>query len=800
MTATERLLLARCQRRATRPRHPLLASQRTHHTRPPATHSCPSLNLRTSAHPFSTCPSFIAPHLFFTPLLHPVELGPCTFSAPIASRSFSASTSHPYPSSTCLLVAVHDAVSVGVAAWAVTSLTLVPYPKQRLASPLHHFPSSLLTPPLRRSMSLWYIGAGLSILGSIGSNLGINIQKYSFLQNAQLPIDQQRAYTKQPGWAIGLALVILGSVGDFAALALAAQSIITPIGSVTLVANMVFAHFWLKETLSRRDMIGTVLIIAGSVLTVSFGDHSDPKYNLSDFRRFFGLTSSLLYTFIILAVSSAMYAVILYLRPIKSRIITLTKGYEHIQPDSLRDESMRGNAELTALHARYVRWEKVHPFCYCALSGLLGAQSVLFGKMVSELISTSIQGDNQLLSVFPYIFLVCMLAFVFSQLHFLALALTYFDALYCVPIFQCFFILTSTIGGAAFFEEFASFTVLQMIVFPVGIATTLLGVFLLAQRDSSSVADKGEGPGHHVIPASLATFLVDLDRQKAQCRQVTRSWSHNWQHGGAMSKVQQDKANMAEMATAAALSAQKGEMKLSKEVEESVMREVSAAAPPQPSTHKRRDSSQLASSMRPAALNLGTGVGGVAREAGSTTPNPSGLPSFDEALSPSVAAAERSRRKFKSRSHPTHFVTPSCLLPQAAVEELAKGVVVSPSSVRGVGDVPASPPVMFGSALQVPLLSPMAARLAAVADEGLMLKPLAREHSVPVPKHLQQQEEGEEGGERKEEIAAVDTVVNVEAASQQQPASGGEPLASVAEQRVRSPLLPGQLDSIAVQP
>ena len=645
-------------------------------------------------------------------------------------------------------------------------------------------------------MSLWFIGAGLSVLGSVGSNLGINIQKYSFLQNSKLPVEQQRVYTRQPGWAVGLALVILGSVGDFAALALAAQSIITPIGSVTLVANMVFAHFWLKETLSRRDLTGTVLIIAGSVLTVSFGDHSDPTYNLSDFRHFFGLTSALLYTFIILTVSVALYALILFLRPIKRRIVTLTKEYEHLTPDSVREEQMRGNAELAALHARYSRWEKVHPFCYCALSGMLGAQSVLFGKMVSELISTSIQGDNQLLSPFPYIFLCCMLSFVFAQLHFLALALTYFDALYCVPIFQCFFIVTSTVGGAAFFEEFASFSALQMVMFPLGIATTTLGVCLLAQRDSSSVADKGEGPGHHVIPASLATFFVDLDRQKAQGRQVTRSWSHNWQHGGAMSKVQQDKAQMEEWATAAALSAQKGEMKLSKQVEESVMREVSAAAP-----HKR-NSSQLPSAVRIGGLN--GGMGGA--EGGSHTPNPGGLRSFDEGFSPSLTA-DRSRRKFKSRSHPTHFVTPSCLLPQAAVDALSSEARGMGTPSRDAETMPSSPPAMHSPSggqqslqqlQQVPLLRapmPGGMRVDAVGDEGLMLVPLAREFSVPVPRHLQPRKEAEE--DREEAPAAVDTVVDVSGASQQ--AALGEPPTEVEQQGSSSALLPGQLDSIAIQ-
>jgi dihydrodipicolinate synthase/N-acetylneuraminate lyase len=42
----------------------------------------------------------------------------------------------------------------------------------------------------------------------------------------------------------GLGLVIFGSLGDFAALSMVAQSIVAPLASTTLVTNVIFAHFW----------------------------------------------------------------------------------------------------------------------------------------------------------------------------------------------------------------------------------------------------------------------------------------------------------------------------------------------------------------------------------------------------------------------------------------------------------------------------------------------------------------------------------------------------------------------------
>lgn len=115
----------------------------------------------------------------------------------------------------------------------------------------------------------------MSILASIASNLGVNIQKFSMMQEARRGPGRQRAYVAQPVWLAGLLLVIGGSVGDFAALGFAAQSLITPVGGFTMVANVIFAHFWLGEHLSRLDLTGTAAVILGVVLIAAFASKKE---------------------------------------------------------------------------------------------------------------------------------------------------------------------------------------------------------------------------------------------------------------------------------------------------------------------------------------------------------------------------------------------------------------------------------------------------------------------------------------------------------------------------------------------
>jgi hypothetical protein len=52
------------------------------------------------------------------------------------------------------------------------------------------------------------IGAIISVVGSVLSNVGINVQKLAHNQNAKLPPDQRRAYIRIPLWWCGLANVI----------------------------------------------------------------------------------------------------------------------------------------------------------------------------------------------------------------------------------------------------------------------------------------------------------------------------------------------------------------------------------------------------------------------------------------------------------------------------------------------------------------------------------------------------------------------------------------------------------------
>jgi magnesium transporter len=258
--------------------------------------------------------------------------------------------------------------------------------------------------------SLWWVGVIMSIAASISSNMGVNTQKLSFLRENVKSKDRQRSYIAQPYWLFGLLMIIAGSLGDFAALGFAAQSLIAPVGGVAMIANIFFAWILLAETVSFRDFIATTLIFSGIVLITIFGNKDEACLELADLIDMYQRDA-----FYIYAVSVLFTCVFMY---------------------TIGNVAAGKRKSLGPSSKEYRRcWRKIHRFCFPCLSGVLGAQSVIFAKSLSELIKYSFEVENQFLNIESYAIAFMMCFMVFSQLHFLAISLQYFDAVYVIFLF-----------------------------------------------------------------------------------------------------------------------------------------------------------------------------------------------------------------------------------------------------------------------------------------------------------------------------------------------------------------------------
>lgn len=210
-------------------------------------------------------------------------------------------------------------------------------------------------------------------------------------------------------WIAGFFGIVGGALGDFAALAYGAQSVVAPLGSLTLVANVIIAPLFLGETITRSDLYSTMLIVAGCIVAVAFASHKDCLYTLHQLFDLYKQPSFYVYaTVVVLMVVGMLLAI---------------RWVERIQ------KAFGSNSE------QYARVAKFHRFSYACVSGVVGAQSILFAKTTVELITDSVHHNGPLfLARAPtYAILVSMGTTVTLQIYWLNCGLARWDALYkCV--------------------------------------------------------------------------------------------------------------------------------------------------------------------------------------------------------------------------------------------------------------------------------------------------------------------------------------------------------------------------------
>lgn len=140
---------------------------------------------------------------------------------------------------------------------------------------------------------------------------------------------------------------------------------------------MFFAHFWLQEHLTWREILGTGLIVSGSTLSAVFGDHTEIEYTLSDIQHFWGGGLFLFYALLVSILAAAMYSLCKKFSPIKQQMVDAIKRYELAYQANDEDRLEWEESLIRTLERQYASYVKYHTFCLCALSGVCGGQSVL---------------------------------------------------------------------------------------------------------------------------------------------------------------------------------------------------------------------------------------------------------------------------------------------------------------------------------------------------------------------------------------------------------------------------------------
>jgi len=179
---------------------------------------------------------------------------------------------------------------------------------------------------------LWIAGFSIGLAFSFLAALGLNLQKLSMNREALKPKKERRPTIKQPLWVIGLSLITSGSLLDFVAFGMAPQSLLAPLGALSLVWNLLIAPLFNSEKLTRQNLVATGVICFGTLLTVIFAAHSTPTYTLEDLMSLYTKPVMILY---IIVVVSFLVTLASKLKKIEDAI-----PYDEEEDAALEDKSL----------------------------------------------------------------------------------------------------------------------------------------------------------------------------------------------------------------------------------------------------------------------------------------------------------------------------------------------------------------------------------------------------------------------------------------------------------------------------
>ena len=302
--------------------------------------------------------------------------------------------------------------------------------------------------------SLWWLGITFMVGSTLAGALGGILIKLSHLVAAQkgavilLTPDEVRQRRRR-SWAYYLVGIIIFqaclNVGlSMAALAFAAQSLLSPLIACQIVFNALIQIPVLGEVLTCRDFIGTLLIVAGCVTSGIFAPHSEQHYELPELLRNFEKKPFVIY----LIVMGSLSLLIL--------ICSRLPSY--------------GCAGV------------LRRVCASMLPGLCVGNANIFAKSAAGLAEEGLRdGDASALKhVSTYLICIAAAALPLLSLYFLTRALKSYSTSLVVPIYISTLIVVSTVSGGIYFGEIASMSTEASIGLACGVCLVVLGVCVQA--------------------------------------------------------------------------------------------------------------------------------------------------------------------------------------------------------------------------------------------------------------------------------------------------------------------------------
>ena len=328
-------------------------------------------------------------------------------------------------------------------------------------------------------VSHWYIGVFIAIAGCLIDAIGWMIEKKSHIQlqekYALLNKSESVKYLCSGSWWCGFITHTIGSLIFAISLGLGKQSLITPLQSFTLLFNSLFAWKFLKEKLTKIQILGTVIIIVGCAFAIVFGPKYDNQIHTA-YQLGTAFGQPVFLTFMTFIISVFLVNYIMY-KFIQCGVFTDDHQQQTIDTETISDSE-------TDINRAQSSFPTYSMFCEIGFAAFYGSWSALFTKCTVEIFGTSaIFGATNLTHWFTYACMIGIVAFAVLLEYWRQEALKHYPANNVSSIYNTLLIIFGISFGAAFFGEFNGMTWFKTILFILSVGVSIVGVLMLTLGD-----------------------------------------------------------------------------------------------------------------------------------------------------------------------------------------------------------------------------------------------------------------------------------------------------------------------------
>ncbi|KAJ7785451.1 magnesium transporter NIPA-domain-containing protein [Mycena olivaceomarginata] len=244
------------------------------------------------------------------------------------------------------------------------------------------------------------------------------------------------AYLKSPLWWLGMSMMILGELCNFAAYAFVEAIVVTPLGALSVVVCAILSSIFLKETLTFFGWLGCVLSILGSVIIALNGPSEASVGQILDFQKLFLSIGFLIYAGVLI---TAALVIVFYAAP---------------------------------------RWGKKSMLWYIFVCSMIGGISVSVTTGLGAAIVTTVAGDNQFKHWFIYFLIGFVAITLITEVYYLNVALALFNTAMVTPTYYVIFTFFSILTTIVLFKGLSA-PVSSIITLIMGFLVICVGITIL---------------------------------------------------------------------------------------------------------------------------------------------------------------------------------------------------------------------------------------------------------------------------------------------------------------------------------